>query len=89
MKALIEKLENNFKAEEALMDRYKNTCSDKYWIDTAKSEEQVNELLWISKIQKRVLTMRHNLLENIQLETTKQLQFLSSKQRSLNLQNVA
>ena len=89
MKALIEKLENNFKAEQALLDRYKNTCSDYYWLKIAKADQQVNELLWISKIQKRVLTMRHNLLENIQLETTKQLQFLSSKQRNLNLQNVA
>ncbi len=89
---LIEKLERNFEAEQSLNDRYKNVLTGVFYTRFASDEDQLSELLWVSKIQKRVLGMRHRLLENIQSETTKQMYALSSKQRELNTkqyQNVA
>lgn len=85
MKNLIEQLEENKKAFESLEKRYADTLTNYFW-NTFKSDSQrVNELDWILKIQKRVLRMRHTILENIKLEATKELQSISSQQRNLKV----
>ncbi len=83
MKDLFKKLEANHQAEQALDTRYKETLTSTYW-KFAGNKTLVDELIWITKIQKRIYSMRQRLLDNIQLETTKQMHSLSQKQRTLN-----
>lgn len=85
MRNLIEKLEKNTLASESLDKRHYETLTGAYWNLYKTDEQRTNELIWITKIQKRVLRMRFRILENIQMEITKEMHFVSSQSRQKNL----
>ena len=89
MEDLLEQLEYNYIAEKSLEERYYNTLTGTFWNSWMGKDKQTEELLWVSKIQKRVLRFRYRILENIQLEVSKQMQQVSTAQRQLNLKQVA
>lgn len=83
MEKLVQQLESNKVAIASLDHRYKETITSVFWNTFKTSNERIEELEWILKIQKRVVNMRHTILENIKLEATKELQLISTKQRDL------
>lgn len=89
MEKLLEQLEYNYIAEKQLEERYYNTLTGTFWNSWMGKDKQVDELLWISQIQKRVLRLRYRILENIQLDVSKKMQEVSTAQRKLNLKQVA
>lgn len=85
MDLLIEKLNSNTEALVSLQNRYKETLCGTYWNLFATESERQAELKWIVKVQKRVMSMRHTVLENIKGEAVKGLQGISTELRQLNL----
>ena len=89
MKNLFEQLEYNNEALERLEVRYKETLTSPYYKIFKTQNERIDELSWVLKIRKRVLRMRFRILENIQSETQKEMQYASTEIRDLLIKKVA
>lgn len=89
METLIELLQSNTSALDTLEERYKTILSSKYYEAFNKENERINDLTWVTKIRKRVLRMRYRILENLQKETFKEMQYASSEMRALLTKKVA
>lgn len=86
MDKLLEQLESNTYALKHLERRYNTILNSKYYIVFYNhKDEQIKDLEWILKIRRRVLSMRFRILENINLEATKEMQRTSSMLKGLNL----
>lgn len=85
LKKLVKSLDSNFKAEKQLNDRLISVKSSSYYKIFSNQNQREKDVKWILKIKKRLLRMRHRILENIEFETSKELQRVSSAQRLMNL----
>lgn len=83
---LTEQLQANFEAENDLEERIYNIKMSRFYELFPNPVKQQEEIDWTLKIKKRVLAMRHRILENLQAETTKELHRISTKLRKANLQ---
>lgn len=83
MKELYESLETNTEAIKRLENRYSDTITSNYYKFFKTEKERLDELLWISKIKKRVLRMRYRILENINAYTIKEMQKTSNRTKDL------
>jgi hypothetical protein len=85
MQFLMEQLQSNNEALNRLKERRYDAGNSTFWIMFRTSSQRGVELNWIDKIEKRVLGMRHTILENIRIETVKGMYHISNELRSLNL----
>lgn len=85
MKKLLEQLENNTSRLEQLDQRVEQIKISRFYTVFYKEYERELEIKKTLKIKRRILNMRFTLLENIKLETTKNMYDVSSKLRELNL----
>lgn len=83
MKELYESLEKNTEAIERLEMRYSDTITSCFYTHFKTEKERTDELLWISKIKKRVLRMRYRILENINAYAIKEMQKTSNRTKDL------
>lgn len=85
MEKLIEQLENNISAFEHLNNRIENIKTMEFFRIFSTEQKREREINWVLKIQKRILRMRYRILENINLETQKQMNYTSQMSRDLTL----
>lgn len=89
MEDLLEQLETNRDAEQAMHERIYNVETGAYWNNWVSKDKKTAEIIRLNAVLNRVLGYRFRILENIQLETQKQMMKISSQQRELNLKQVA
>lgn len=85
MKELIEQLESNYKAITDLENRYTRWSNSDFYTIFSRESKREKDLKWILKVQKRVLRMRYRILENIRMETEKQMHLTSQMSKQINL----
>jgi len=85
MEKLLEQLERNVSAMEHLDWRIQNIKTLEFYRIFSNEYRRHVDIQWILKVQKRVLRMRYRILENIQKESLKQMNYTSQLSRELNL----
>lgn len=85
MKELLQQLDSNTKAIKTLDDRYKDTLKSEFFSTFGTEHQRIDELNWITKVQKRVYRMRYRILENLKREVSFEMGSVSTKTRELNL----
>lgn len=88
MEELFEKLSHNSQQIKAIQNAIDNTKVLPYYDLFNVAEQRQTDLKRCFSKMKDVLNKRHTLLENIQLEATKELGMLSELQRNTTLQKI-
>lgn len=85
MENLFEQLQNNTLALKRLEVRYADTLTSEFYTIFNKESERIEELQWISQIQKRVYRMRYRILENISRKVVFEMNSVSLMTRDLSI----
>ena len=86
MEKLLEQLEDNKRAMNTLKRREEDIRLG-HWANAFYTmDERIQRANWNRKVQKRVLSMRHRILDNIRAMALKEQQAASTSYKELNLQ---